>query len=94
MIEDYLSIDNWLTNSNYAVAPPPNSKLLYTDEDGNNIDIIDTIKTINENYDKIMERLAILDDPRPEKLARFKALKEAYIKYKFLEALYGEEDDA
>lgn len=48
---------------------------------------------IEKVMEKIMERLAVLDDPSPEKLAQFKALKEAYTKYKFLEALCGEAED-
>lgn len=41
----------------------------------------------------IAERLAILDDPSPKKLARHKMLKEAYTKYLFIEKLCAEENN-
>lgn len=41
----------------------------------------------------IADRLAILDDPDPEKLEQFETLKEAYNKYKFVEKLCGEKKE-
>jgi len=41
----------------------------------------------------IADRLAVLDNPDPEKLAQFETLKEAYNKYKFVEKLCGEKRD-
>ena len=43
--------------------------------------------------DKIADRLAVLDDPDPEKLAQFETLREAYNKYKFVDTLCGEKKD-
>jgi len=46
--------------------------------------------------EKIEDRLAILQEPDPEKLKKFAALKKAYDNYKLLEKLIGDysEDDA
>lgn len=56
---------------------------------------LDTSRMDNmeKKLDKICERLAILEDPDPEKLKKFKMLKDAYTKYKFIEELCSEEDD-
>ncbi len=51
---------------------------------------IERIERINE---KIMERLAILEDPSPEQLKQFKALKDLHDKYKFVESLCEGKDD-
>lgn len=51
------------------------------------------IDELNEKFDKIMERLGILDDPDPEQLEKNKSLKKAYEKYKMLEKLAGASDD-
>jgi len=48
---------------------------------------------LNKKFDKIMDRLAILDDPDPEKLEKSKALKKAYEHYKMLEKLAGLDDE-
>ncbi len=48
------------------------------------------IDDLNRKFDKIMDRLGVLDDPDPEKLEKHKALKRAYEKYKMLEKLCGE----
>jgi hypothetical protein len=43
--------------------------------------------------EKICERLAILEEPVPERLEEFKQLQDAYNKYKFLDELCGPHDD-
>jgi len=50
------------------------------------------IDKMDRNFETIMERLAILDEPRPEQLEKFKQLKVAYEKYKFLEELCGKDE--
>lgn len=50
---------------------------------------IDRMERMMEN---IAERLSILDDPSPERLAQHKMLKEAYLKYIFIEKLCIEEE--
>lgn len=39
--------------------------------------------------DKVCDRLAILEDPTPERLANYAALQEAYKAYKLLDQLIG-----
>ena len=41
----------------------------------------------------IADRLAVLDEPDPEKLEQFKTLKDAYTKYKFVEGLGGQKKE-
>lgn len=50
-------------------------------------------KSIAKTLDKIEDRLAILQDPDPEKLKKFAALKKAYDNYKMLERLIGEDSN-
>jgi len=47
---------------------------------------------IEDKLDKICERLAVLEEPTPERLEAFKQLQEAYKKYKFLDELCGPHD--
>ena len=54
-------------------------------------DLIVNGKNIGNILDKIQDRLAILDEPSPEKLEKHAALKKAYEQYKLLEKLIGEE---
>ena len=54
-------------------------------------DFIVNGKNIGNILDKIQDRLAILDEPSPEKLEKHAALKKAYEQYKLLEKLIGEE---
>lgn len=42
--------------------------------------------------EKIEDRFAIISDPDPKKLEKFKALKKAYDHYKLMEKLIGEEE--
>lgn len=51
---------------------------------------IDHMEKVIEGVSK---RLAILDNPSPEKLAQYKMLKEAYTKYLFIEKLCAMEDN-
>ena len=48
---------------------------------------------VEKGLEKINERLAILDEPTPERLEAFKQLRDAYKKYKFLDELCGPHDD-
>ncbi len=48
---------------------------------------------IEEKLDKVCERLAILDEPTPERLEAFKQLQDAYNKYRFLDELCGEHEE-
>jgi Cu/Zn superoxide dismutase len=43
-------------------------------------------------FEKIEDRLAIVSNPDPKKLEKFKALKKAYDHYKLMEKLIGEEE--
>lgn len=52
----------------------------------------ESIDRLERNMEKIMERLAILEEPDPKQLEQFKTLKEAYDKYKFVEGLCGKDD--
>jgi len=54
-------------------------------------DLIVNGKNIGNILDKIQDRLAILDEPSPEKLEKHAALKKAYDHYKLLEKLIGED---
>jgi hypothetical protein len=54
-------------------------------------DLVVKGKNINNILDKIQDRLAILDEPNPEKLEKHAALKKAYDHYKLMEKLIGEE---
>jgi len=87
MIEDYFFAPTTRLTT-------PTSGLIYTDEDGNDTDILQAIKRLDTNYKTIMERLSILDNPSAEQLEKHKMLKEAYTKYKFIESLCIEEDDS
>lgn len=51
------------------------------------------IEKMDRNFETIMDRLAVLDNPTPVKLARHKMLKDAYLKYKFLEKLCDAEEE-
>jgi hypothetical protein len=52
-------------------------------------------RNLGNLLEKIEDRLAILEEPNPEKLKKFAALKKAYDNYKLLEKLIGDdvEDD-
>lgn len=54
-------------------------------------DLIVNGKNIGNILDKIQDRLAIIDEPSPEKLEKHVALKKAYDHYKLLEKLIGED---
>ena len=54
-------------------------------------DLIVNGKNIGNILDKIQDRLAILDEPNPEKLEKHAALRKAYEQYKLLEKLIGED---
>jgi hypothetical protein len=48
-------------------------------------------RSLGKLLEKIEDRLAILQEPDPEKLEKFAALKKAYDHYKTLERLIGDE---
>jgi len=54
-------------------------------------DLVVNGKNIGNILDKIQDRLAILDEPDPEKLEKHAALKKAYDHYKLMEKLIGED---
>jgi hypothetical protein len=49
-------------------------------------------RSLGKLLETIEDRLAILTEPSPEKLAKFAALKKAYDNYKLLERLIGDDD--
>ena len=51
-----------------------------------------TVPHVRKLFEKIEDRLAIVLDPDPKKLEKFKALKKAYDHYKLMEKLIGEEE--
>ena len=46
-------------------------------------------RNLSKLMEKIEDRLAILSDPKPDKLEKFAALKKAYDHYKLMEKLIG-----
>ena len=50
------------------------------------------MERMEKMIEKIADRLAVLEDPDPEKLEQFKTLQDAYTKYKFVEKLCGEKE--
>jgi hypothetical protein len=54
-------------------------------------DIMVKGRSLEKMFQKIEDRLAILQEPDPEKLEKFAALKKAYEHYKTLERLIGED---
>lgn len=75
--------------------PGPNDWSVETslDEQIDNLQTGKRLKKIEKTLEKVCERLAILDDPSPERLEAFKQLQDAYNKYKFLDELCGPHDD-
>ena len=55
-------------------------------------ELMERIDRMERNLDTVMERLAVLDEPNPELLTKFKQLKVAHDKYKFLEELCGKDE--
>jgi len=49
-------------------------------------------RDLGKLFEKIEDRLAIVSNPDPKKLEKFKALKKAYDHYKLMEKLIGEEE--
>jgi hypothetical protein len=49
-------------------------------------------RSLGKMIENIEDRLAIIKDPEPQKLAKFAALKKAYDNYKLLEKLCGDDD--
>lgn len=63
------------------------------EEVSTNSTLKEQIDRLEQNMEKVMERLAILEDPTPEQLEQFKTLQDAYKKYKFVEGLCGKEEE-
>ena len=55
-------------------------------------DLLEKIERIERNLEKVMDRLAVLDEPSDEQLEKFKTLKKAHDKYKFLDELCGKDE--
>lgn len=56
-------------------------------------DVVIGGKKLSNILTVIQQRLFILDDPSPNKLEKYAALKKAYEHYKLLEKLIGEENN-
>lgn len=70
--------------SNYNFTSTPRTNNLHAD------DVVINGKSLSKTLESVQERLAILDDPSPEKLKKYTALKKAYEHYKLLEKLLTE----
>ena len=71
--------------TNTTLAPAPSPGLVV---DG---DIKWNGRSLGKLLEKIEDRLAILQEPTPERLERFTALREAYDAYKMLDTLCGDD---
>ncbi len=56
--------------------------------------LFEKIEKMERNLEKVMKRLAVLDEPTEEQLEKHKMLKEVYTKYKFIEGLCDEENES
>jgi hypothetical protein len=73
-------------------TPTNNSNTLQVNGDANfEGDIKVKGRSLEKMFQKIEDRLAILQDPDPKKLEKYAALKKAYDHYKTLERLIGED---
>lgn len=79
----------WGTTSSMAGS---NGSLDVTGNANFNGDINWKGRSLGKLLTSIEDRLAILAEPDPEKLAKFAALKKAYDNYKLLERLIGDDD--
>lgn len=87
---DYITVGDgtkFTANGTYTITDTTGSYITIKDHYQEQID------DLNKKFDKIMDRLGVLDDPDPGKLEKHKALKRAYEKYKMLEKLCGANDD-
>ena len=73
----------WISNSTFT------GDVMFTDNKGRDFVVGDLIDRI----DALEERLAILQEPSPEILAKHEMLKDAYKRYKFIEKLIGKDGD-
>ena len=82
---------SWMSSPSYYTSNGTGGALQVSGD--LNVDGKITVK--GKDLVKLMEtvetRLAILQDPDPEKLKKFEALKKAYDHYKLMEKLIGEE---
>jgi len=81
----------------FFAMPGPNSWSVTATSDIDNqlasINNKDRLDRMERTLEKISERLAILEEPTPERLEAFKQLQDAYKKYKFLDELCGAHED-
>lgn len=75
------------TTGQYTYTNPGTFESVKVGESG---DIKIGNRSLKNFMDSVEKRLCILDNPDPEKLAKFAALKEAYEYYKLMEKLIGE----
>lgn len=81
---------------------PTNPTIYTTNNTGNTLhvrgpaefegDVMVKGRSLEKMFQKIEDRLAILQEPSPEKLEKYAALKKAYEHYKTLERLIGEDE--
>jgi len=86
------------TASTGPTGPPYGNAMVYSGsswESTISVDpkLLERIERMEKINEKIMERLAILEDPSPEQLKQFKVLKDLHDKYKFIETLCEGKDD-
>jgi len=92
-----LSAGDWITvsgtNSSDGVYTINNTSAhTITVNDAISVITEERFRDLEDSVEAIKRRLAILDEPSPETLEKHKILKDAYNKYKMIEALIGEKD--
>lgn len=96
---DGINFGGFKPGDSIQVSNTSDSNGIYTIKSGSSTTITledpyqEQIDDLNRKFDKIMDRLAIIDDPDPEQLEKNRSLKKAYEKYKMLEALAGVKDE-
>ena len=86
---------NPLLEDYFFASPGPNDWSVTTDIDNqlSSITNKNRLDRMEKMLEKICDRLAILEEPTPERLEAFKQLQDAYNKYKFVDELCGPHDD-
>lgn len=84
-----------LDGSSYIVPGATTSNFAFTNNSSSPgvihaSDVSISGKSLSNTLSVIQQRLSILDDPSPEKLQKYAALKKAYEHYKLLEKLLTE----
>lgn len=88
-VEDLVNSHNSIANGIVTLQNKPD-EITFVDQRGDHVSVSEIID-LKDEIRMIKDRLAILDDPTPEKLEKFKALKKAYERYKHLEQITYEE---